>query len=439
MRLIVLAVVCALGLARPKVPSKSPLLYVPEYQESEKAALDGPPIPEYERTSSAPPTEQHEQDPRSELYASPSRPAPEIVPILKDLRASPERGVYNMAIETGNGIKVLQQVAGNHEGSKTKGAYYFTHPDGTVHKVTYVADENGFRPSSDLLPVAPENPHPIPPHALAQIEKARIEDELRLREAEEQYEARETEYEQYAEPQEGHFEEQYEVQGPPQDFEIQDEFAYDENNEHQYAGEASENFPVQYDPQTDDQGPQETLYYPVIPNEQEHLPEQVSVALPSVQPQEQEFIQINDVPVYIPEDYRNANEEVPFVGQTVEDDAHFAPTTAYEEFEPDFEEEVVEEQLQPRESVEGIPLEAVEPESPIEFRAEPLRSASHFQVESEPDSQPEPQPEPEPEPEPLAEERSVDVGESEEGYDIPHQAASALMAAVNAVQPLGQK
>ncbi|XP_037784658.1 pupal cuticle protein 36-like [Penaeus monodon] len=37
---------------------------------------------------------------------------------------------------------------------------------------SFVADENGFRVESDLLPTPP----PLPPHAIAQIEKARQED-----------------------------------------------------------------------------------------------------------------------------------------------------------------------------------------------------------------------------------------------------------------------
>lgn len=202
--------------------------------------------------------------------------------------------------------------------------------------------------------------------------------------------------------------------------------------EHQYAGEASENFPVQYDPETGGHGPQETLYYPVLPQEQERFPEQVPVAVPSVQPQEQEVIQINDVPIYIPEEYRGAHEDVPFA-------AHLVPT-------PEHEEEVAatpvegaaEEYLQPREASEGIPLGPLEPEASDAFGSKPLQAALHAQAESEPEAQPEPQPEPEPEPEPLAEERSADEGEEEEGYDIPHQAASTLMAAVSAAQPHAQ-
>ena len=40
----------------------------------------------------------------------------------------------------------------------------------------FVADEEGFKPESDFLPVAPEFPHEIPQFVLDQIEKARRED-----------------------------------------------------------------------------------------------------------------------------------------------------------------------------------------------------------------------------------------------------------------------
>ena len=55
-------------------------------------------------------------------------------------------------------------------------------PDGNLFELRFVADENGFQPDSQFLPVAPEFPHPIPDFVIAQIEKARLEDEAAERE-----------------------------------------------------------------------------------------------------------------------------------------------------------------------------------------------------------------------------------------------------------------
>lgn len=56
--------------------------------------------------------------------------------------------------------------------------YRYTAPDGTPVQVKFVANENGFQPQSDLLPVAPEFPHPIPDFVLAQIAFAAQQDAL---------------------------------------------------------------------------------------------------------------------------------------------------------------------------------------------------------------------------------------------------------------------
>lgn len=59
--------------------------------------------------------------------------------------------------------------------------FRYTAPDGTLVEVKFVANENGFQPQSDILPVAPEFPHPIPQFVLDQIAKAAEEDAARAR------------------------------------------------------------------------------------------------------------------------------------------------------------------------------------------------------------------------------------------------------------------
>merc|ERR1711970_1037626 len=103
----------------------------------------------------------------------------EVIPILRDDRVQEEDGTYTVDIETGNGI-VLSQ-AGDSSGEQ-QGVISFTHPDGTPFHMTYIADENGFQPQSDALPVAPAFPHPIPDFVLEQIEFARQQKENESRE-----------------------------------------------------------------------------------------------------------------------------------------------------------------------------------------------------------------------------------------------------------------
>ncbi|XP_066960759.1 cuticle protein AM1159-like [Macrobrachium rosenbergii] len=97
-----------------------------------------------------------------------------VIPILVDDRTGPDAsGAYSFNFETGNGIRRQEQGAGR--GPKgavvSQGAWSFTFPDGTPATFNFVADENGYRVESPLLPTPP----PLPPHAIAQIEKARQE------------------------------------------------------------------------------------------------------------------------------------------------------------------------------------------------------------------------------------------------------------------------
>ncbi|XP_042218182.1 cuticle protein AM1199-like [Homarus americanus] len=110
-----------------------------------------------------------------------SEESAEHVAILKDVRVHEDDGRYSVDVETGDGI-VLSQ-AGSPDGPDgaivKSGSYSYTAPDGTPVYVKFVADENGYQPQSDLLPVAPEFPHPIPQFVLDQIAFAAAEDAAR--------------------------------------------------------------------------------------------------------------------------------------------------------------------------------------------------------------------------------------------------------------------
>ncbi|XP_071516038.1 uncharacterized protein [Panulirus ornatus] len=116
-------------------------------------------------------------------YRGDSSEEVEFVPILKDVRVHEEDGRYNFEVETGNGIRLSQSGSPEgHTGAVNKaGEYSYTAPDGTPVVVKFVANEYGYQPQSDLLPVAPAFPHPIPQFVLDQIAFAAQEDAARAR------------------------------------------------------------------------------------------------------------------------------------------------------------------------------------------------------------------------------------------------------------------
>ncbi|XP_047469457.1 uncharacterized protein LOC125025488 [Penaeus chinensis] len=112
----------------------------------------------------------------------------EVVAILRDDRVIEDDGRYNFDMEAGNGIVMSESGSPGLEGAiVSAGSYSYTAPDGTPVVVKYVADENGFQPQSDLLPVAPEFPHPIPQFVLDQIAFAAEEDARRAKEPSSRY------------------------------------------------------------------------------------------------------------------------------------------------------------------------------------------------------------------------------------------------------------
>ncbi|XP_052872845.1 cuticle protein CP14.6-like [Anopheles cruzii] len=77
-----------------------------------------------------------------------------------------EDGSYAYNYETSNGIKARQT---SDNGVNANGEYSFTAPDGAQYSVKYVADELGFHPEGDHLPVEP----PAPEHVIKLLEDLR--------------------------------------------------------------------------------------------------------------------------------------------------------------------------------------------------------------------------------------------------------------------------
>ncbi|XP_047478440.1 cuticle protein AM1159-like [Penaeus chinensis] len=92
--------------------------------------------------------------------ARPQTPESEAETVL-DERSDNGDGNFQYTFETSNGIRASKIGTPGSEGqSNMQGSFSFLLPDGSTAEVSFVADENGYQPSSDLLPVAP----PLPDH-----------------------------------------------------------------------------------------------------------------------------------------------------------------------------------------------------------------------------------------------------------------------------------
>jgi len=109
----------------------------------------------------------------------------EVAHVVRDDRVNPSAdGQFSYDFETSNGIRTSK--SGSAGGSQ--GSISFTLPNGEAFELTFVADGEGYKPVSSHLPVAPVETrvapvalHPIPQHALDQIEKAAREDAAGIR------------------------------------------------------------------------------------------------------------------------------------------------------------------------------------------------------------------------------------------------------------------
>ncbi|KAL1494871.1 hypothetical protein ABEB36_010388 [Hypothenemus hampei] len=67
---------------------------------------------------------------------------------------------YSYSYETSNGIVAsetgqLEKEGTENEALSVRGSFSYPGPDGVVLTVNYIADENGFQPVGDHLPVGP--------------------------------------------------------------------------------------------------------------------------------------------------------------------------------------------------------------------------------------------------------------------------------------------
>ncbi|XP_063869895.1 cuticle protein AM1199-like [Scylla paramamosain] len=117
---------------------------------------------------------------RFQTFSAPlPTPAPRIdyrpIAILRDERENYGDGNFRYEFETENGIRVNALGTPGFRGqSNIRGSYSYPLPNGGFAEVNYVADENGYRAESPLIPT----PHPLPAHAIEQI---RIAEEQRRR------------------------------------------------------------------------------------------------------------------------------------------------------------------------------------------------------------------------------------------------------------------
>merc|ERR1712131_259423 len=89
----------------------------------------------------------------------------EPIAITKYGSVSDETGKYSYNFEAANGIKMSEEGEQKHFGDKLEEGYgsvargaYSYEMDGVTYTVNWVADENGFQPTGDHLPVAPPMP-----------------------------------------------------------------------------------------------------------------------------------------------------------------------------------------------------------------------------------------------------------------------------------------
>lgn len=90
-----------------------------------------------------------------------------MIPILASNLYGPNPdGSYSYSYQTGNGIQAqeqgqLAQISKDEDAIQVQGSFSYTADDGSPIGLSYIADENGFQPKGDHLPIAPPVPDAI--------------------------------------------------------------------------------------------------------------------------------------------------------------------------------------------------------------------------------------------------------------------------------------
>ncbi|XP_049537843.1 endocuticle structural glycoprotein SgAbd-3-like [Anopheles darlingi] len=109
--------------------------------------------------------QQHHQQPQQQQQQPTTDPRYKQIPIVNVENVLEVDGKFRYSYEGGDGTRAAQDgqqiVVNNQVGTASQGQYTYQGDDGKTYSVTYIADENGYRPIGDHLPTPPPVPAAI--------------------------------------------------------------------------------------------------------------------------------------------------------------------------------------------------------------------------------------------------------------------------------------
>ncbi|XP_040170323.1 endocuticle structural glycoprotein SgAbd-3-like [Anopheles arabiensis] len=108
--------------------------------------------------------QQHQQQ-QQQHHQQQSLPRYKEIPIVNLENVLEVDGKFRYSYEGGDGTRAAQDgqqiVVNNQVGTASQGQYTYQGDDGKTYSISYIADENGYRPVGDHLPTPPPVPAPI--------------------------------------------------------------------------------------------------------------------------------------------------------------------------------------------------------------------------------------------------------------------------------------